>query len=109
MFDFRAHNPFAARKLGASRPLGGIGPDHREGEGHPPSETPQSPGTPQTKSSVTTDIREDLTGPTAVSKGRYPIGRHLSVSAVRDVCLAEDDATRQQVAISVLSRWLAHV
>src|SRR5713101_4927561 len=107
MFDFRAHNPFAARKLGGGRPLGVIGRDRREGEGHLPSDPPQSPHASQPRGSVPTDAKEDLTGGTVVPKGRYRIVSDLGVGAFGNVCLAEDEATGHEVAIRFLPRGLA--
>jgi serine/threonine-protein kinase len=58
---------------------------------------------------VTTDAREDLTGPAAVPKGRYRIVSDLGAGAFGDVCLAEDEATGHEVAIRFLPRGLASV
>jgi serine/threonine protein kinase len=58
---------------------------------------------------VTTDAKEDLTGPTAVPKGRYRIVSDLGVGAFGNVCLAEDEATGHEVAIRFLPRGLAGV
>jgi serine/threonine protein kinase len=56
---------------------------------------------------VTTDAKEDLTGPTTVPKGRYRIVSDLGAGAFGNVCLAEDEATGHEVAIRFLPRGLA--
>src|SRR5713101_9874603 len=106
MFDFRSHNPFAARRLAAGRPLGGNGHDHGEREGHVPSDPAQSPDPSQARGSETADAKEDLTGPRPVPKGRYRIVSDLGVGAFGNVCLAEDEATGHEVAIRFLPRGL---
>src|SRR5713101_2548238 len=109
MFDFRSHNPFAARRLAAGRPLGGNGHDHGEREGHVPSDPAQSPDPSQARGSETADAKEDLTGPRPVPKGRYRIVSDLGVGAFGNVCLAEDEATGHEVAIRFLPRGLTGV
>lgn len=56
---------------------------------------------------MTTDAKEDLTGPTTVPKGRYRIVSDLGAGAFGNVCLAEDEATGHEVAIRFLPRGLA--
>jgi hypothetical protein len=53
------------------------------------------------------DAKEDLTGPTAMPKGRYRIVSDLGAGAFGNVCLAEDEATGHEVAIRFLPRGLA--
>jgi eukaryotic-like serine/threonine-protein kinase len=55
------------------------------------------------------DAKEDLTGPTAMPKGRYRIVSDLGAGAFGNVCLAEDEATGHEVAIRFLPRGLAGV
>ena len=56
---------------------------------------------------MTTDAKEDLTGPMAVPKGRYRIVSDLGAGAFGNVCLAEEEATGHEVAIRFLPRGLA--
>src|SRR5438309_4804896 len=81
--------------------------NHREREGHLPPDPPQAPDTSQARGSVTTDAKEDLTGPMAVPKGRYRIVSDLGAGAFGNVCLAEAEATGHEVAIRFLPRGLA--
>ncbi len=107
MFDFRSHNPFAARERAARARSAESGLITESEKGTCSSDPPQSPGASQARSSVTTDARQDLTGPTAAPKGRYRIVSDLGAGAFGNVCLAEDEATGHEVAIRFLPRGLA--
>jgi serine/threonine-protein kinase len=58
---------------------------------------------------MTTVAREGLREPAAVPKGRYRIVRDLGAGAFGNVCLAEDEATGDEVAIRFLPRGLTGV
>src|SRR2546425_786366 len=105
MFDFRSHNPFAARERAARARSAESGLIPESEKGTCSSDPPQSPGASQARS-VTTDARQDLTGPTAAPKGRYRIVSDLGAGAFGNVCLAEDEATGHEVAIRFLPRAL---
>src|SRR5438094_4376846 len=109
MFDFRSHNPFAARERAARARSAESGLITESEKGTCSSDPPQSPGASQARSSVTTDARQDLTGPTAVPKGRYRMVSDVGAGRFGNVCLAEDEATGHEVAIRFLPRGLAGV
>src|SRR5437660_12523064 len=109
MFDFRSHNPFTARERAAGARSAKSGPITESERGTYSSDPPQSPGASQARSSVPTDAKQDLTGPTALPSGRYRIVSDLGAGAFGNVCLAEDEATGHEVAIRFLPRGLAGV
>jgi eukaryotic-like serine/threonine-protein kinase len=68
---------------------------------------PQPPSTRQAASSVTGDVKKNLTEPAAGPNGRYRIVSDLGAGPLGNVCIAEDEATGHEVAIRLLPRGLA--
>src|SRR5712691_4012509 len=92
---------------GAGRSRDERGHQRTESEGQLRSDQSQSPSPDQAGGRETGDVRESLTRPTDVPKGRYRIVGDLGAGTFGNVSRAEDETTGQDVAIRFLPRGVA--